>query len=173
MWVFTYGSLMSDGWEQEFACKGREVASLLGHRRAFIKRSVRNWGTSQYPCPTLALVEDHEAECLGVAFQFAEEQRSTVRAYLADREGRSFSFPARQIRLVSGSKVQALVSVIDKAASTYMGELSVADRARLVTGAVGTDGTCLDYVKRVRRDLAEVGVVDPTVERFWDEVVTA
>lgn len=39
MWVFGYGSLMWDGWEQEFGCLRRCVAVLKGYRRTFNKAS--------------------------------------------------------------------------------------------------------------------------------------
>jgi cation transport regulator ChaC len=55
MWIFGYGSLMWDGWESEFACQERAMATLSGYRRAFNKLSVANWGTKDAPCPTLKL----------------------------------------------------------------------------------------------------------------------
>jgi cation transport protein ChaC len=48
MWVFAYGSLMSDGWENEWGCLRRCRAELGGYRRAFNKASVRNWGTARF-----------------------------------------------------------------------------------------------------------------------------
>ena len=37
MWIFGYGSLMWDGWESEFVCQERAMATLSGYRRAFNK----------------------------------------------------------------------------------------------------------------------------------------
>lgn len=170
MWVFGYGSLMSDSWERDFACQHKERATLAGYRRDFNKRSVSNWGTSRSPCPTLGLAEDDGAECVGVAFQFPDEQRDALCAYLSHREGPSFSLPEKQIRLDSGSVVEAVVPINDRTASTYVGDLTVADRAKLVKTAQGTEGTCLEYVSKVRKHLTELGVTDPSVEAFWTEV---
>ena len=62
-WVFGYGSLMWDPWEEPFACVKRSVATLPGYRRCFNKLSEKNWGTRNNPCPTLNLHEDPSASC--------------------------------------------------------------------------------------------------------------
>jgi cation transport protein ChaC len=41
-WIFGYGSLMWDGWEEKFGCEERQVAELPGHVRTFNKASVKN-----------------------------------------------------------------------------------------------------------------------------------
>lgn len=173
MWVFGYGSLMWDGWERDFACQQKERATLAGYRRDFNKRSVKNWGTSRSPCPTLGLAEDEGADCVGVAFQFPEEQQGDVYAYLSAREGASFSFSEREIRLDSGSAVTALVPINDATASTYMGYETLSARAGLVKTAQGTNGSCFEYVSSVRKHLTELGVTDPAVEALWSEVTEA
>jgi cation transport protein ChaC len=81
MWVFAYGSLMSDGWEKEWGCLRRR-AVLRGYRRVFNKASVRNWGTRRFPCPTLNLVASA-----------------------------SFRLPSLPIRLDDGATVRAVVSI--------------------------------------------------------------
>jgi hypothetical protein len=45
VWVFSYGSLMCDGWETSWGCQHRSIATLAGFRRIFNKGSVVNWGT--------------------------------------------------------------------------------------------------------------------------------
>ena len=49
MWVFGYGSLITDGWEVRHNCLGRHIADLAGYCRVFNKASVRNWGTKTAP----------------------------------------------------------------------------------------------------------------------------
>ena len=56
MWVFTYGSLMFEGWERAGGYAVRTKAELQGYSRVFNKASLRNWGTRQFPCPTLNLI---------------------------------------------------------------------------------------------------------------------
>ena len=68
MWVFGYGSLMWDGWQTQHGCTRQMLADLPGYSRAFNKASVRNWGSTQNPCPTLSLTEG--GNCRGMAFEF-------------------------------------------------------------------------------------------------------
>jgi cation transport regulator ChaC len=44
MWVFGYGSLMWDGWEQALGGQRADGAVLPDYRRSFNKKSTRNWG---------------------------------------------------------------------------------------------------------------------------------
>jgi glutathione-specific gamma-glutamylcyclotransferase len=44
MWVFGYGSLMWDGWEQKLGGTHVERTVLADYRRSFNKNSTRNWG---------------------------------------------------------------------------------------------------------------------------------
>jgi cation transport regulator ChaC len=45
MWVFGYGSLMWDGWEQALGGQRVDGAVLPDYGRSFNKKSTRNWGT--------------------------------------------------------------------------------------------------------------------------------
>lgn len=167
MWVFGYGSLMWDRWEQNLGCLRTEQAVLAGYRRSFNKKSVRNWGTGDAPCPTLGLSQDDEAECVGLGFEFPDPQRQPVYDYLAEREGPSFTIEQSEIRLQSGIPVIAAVPINDEAAETYIGDLPAEERAKLVRAATGTCGNCFDYVDNIRGRLVQLGIIDPAVEEFW------
>jgi len=65
MWIFGYGSLMGDGWEEAFGCLRRTIAVLDGYRRTFNKASTKNWGSKEAPCPTLGLEEIEGGVCKG------------------------------------------------------------------------------------------------------------
>ena len=93
MWVFGYGSLMWDGWEQPFGGVRVDGAALAGFRRSFNKKSVRNWGSSKAPGPTLGLEPAPNVNCVGTAFEFPEGRRAAVEKFLRDREGKSFELP--------------------------------------------------------------------------------
>ena len=147
MWIFGYGSLMWDGWETQHGCLKRVIAELPGYRRAFNKSSVRNWGTKEFPCPTLNLVADSLSSCSGLAFQFRNESRETLLECLSDREGRGFSLDELPIRLDNGQRVQAIVSI-------YTGRNLIDDKpleniAEMVHMAVGESGRCIDYVRGI------------------------
>lgn len=166
MWVFGYGSLMSDGWERDFGCTRRVVAELRGYRCAFNKASVKNWGTQQCPCPTLNLERSDEAVCVGIAFEFSDVQRGYVDAYLSKREGKDF-------RLVSMQIVVAEVGAVDAVAPLYMGKniCSFPAARNLVIAvqqACGTSGFCSDYVFDIYHQLKSLGIEDAAVSRLVD-----
>jgi cation transport regulator ChaC len=172
MWVFGYGSLMWDGWEAQFGGGRKERATLPGARRDFNKASWKNWGTREVPAPTLGLVLEPEANCVGFAFEFADAERDRVLATLREREGRSFRLEPKEIRLDSGEIVNAMVPVNDLTRSTFIGNHPIEARARLARTAVGSKGSGLSYVKNIRQKLQEVGIDDRSVEEFWEQVVS-
>jgi glutathione-specific gamma-glutamylcyclotransferase len=107
MWVFGYGSLMCDGWEErERPVVGLRVdsAALAGYRRSFNKKSVENWGIREAPAPTLGLEPDQNANCIGTAFEFPDAQRTAIENRLRDREGKSFALVERAVRLPDGER---------------------------------------------------------------------
>jgi len=166
MWVFGYGSLMWDGWEQPFGGTRIDRAVLMGHRRSFNKKSVVNWGTSATPGPTLGLEPARNAECTGTAFEFPEEQRAAVRNLLRGREGASFTLDDLPVRLPDGREIRALTPVNDRTDSTYIGNVPVGRRAEMARTARGRDGACADYVRKIREKLSSLGIVDTDVEEF-------
>jgi cation transport protein ChaC len=111
MWVFGYGSLMWNKWEEPYDCQQKTTATLRGYRRDFIKKSVRNWGTPRSPCPTLGLVKADQTECVGIAFRIPANRKDDAYTYLSRREGPSFSLEEKDILLDSGSSIAALVAI--------------------------------------------------------------
>lgn len=159
MWVFGYGSLMWGGWENSFDYRRRVSAELPGYRRAFNKPSVRNWGTKLFPCPTLNLVAEPGAMCIGVAFEFPEGRRSEVEAYLLDREGRLFVLNELPIT-VERQKVNASVALFMGRTFAPRKPVEIIADMRLATGS---SGCCSDYILNVHAELARIGIDDPVV----------
>ena len=118
--VFGYGSLMWDGWEKKFkgSCEGKAI--LRGYHRAFNKKSTKNWGSPDNPCPTLGLEVSDGAECIGLAFKFNANQRDPVESYLKKREGPSFNLMEVDIELENGRKERAITSINDSKRFTYI-----------------------------------------------------
>lgn len=165
MWVFGYGSLMVDKWEEKFACTRRVTATLTGYQRIFNKASVVNWGMASTPCPTLNLYPVADASCIGIAFEFREAQRAEVETYLAKREGKDFVLKKFQITPQGAEATQALVPI-------YVGQniLSPATPEELIScirQANGKSGSCVDYVVSVHRQLLELGIDDPAVTQLY------
>jgi len=171
MYVFGYGSLMWDGWESEFNCVGRTVATLEGFQREFNKASVKHWGSNDIPCPTLGLRPSDTGKCVGVVFEFPPTEREEVLATLRRREGRSFTISEVGVLLESGEAVPAIVPMNDRWANTYIGARSLEERARLAHTATGAKGACVAYVTGIRDKLRAMGIQDQAVEEFAALVV--
>ncbi|MBK9214640.1 MAG: gamma-glutamylcyclotransferase [Chloracidobacterium sp.] len=167
MWVFGYGSLMWDDWEKEFQGVKHNRAKLNGYHRDFNKKSTRNWGTSERGCPTLGLEELEGAECVGSAFEFDDKYRDSIMTHLKGREGESFDLPELDVELENGQVVKA-VTPVNRLNNTYLGSISVEDRARNARVATGKDGKCSDYIQNIHRHLNDLSIDDLYVQRMWE-----
>jgi len=172
MWVFTFGSLMADGWEKDFDCISRAQAELLNHRRSFNKKSVKNWGTPEHPGLTLVLEKAEGETCTGFAFEFAGDALGEqIRVYLRKRE--ACDPTVLTVRLLDGTQVQAHAYVYAGKNLLPVGT-PLEERARLVLGAAkGSSGTGVDYVQKTFRELARAGIDDPVVTALWNSVKPA
>lgn len=170
MWVFGYGSLMWDGWEQQFDGVKIDGAELDGYRRAFSKKSIENWGTATHPCPTLGLERAPAATCIGAAFGFPTAQKQAVWTYLRDREGPSFGLEKRRITLPDGRRPQAHVAINDPDAESYIGDKHVDEIAAMIGGAHGTEGACIDYLENTIAKLRTLSIENDAIESLWEAV---
>jgi glutathione-specific gamma-glutamylcyclotransferase len=167
MWVFGYGSLMWDGWQTQHGCIRQVLADLPGYSRAFNKVSVRNWGSTLNPCPTLSLrkTEGDNGNCRGMAFEFPDSRRQRVLAYLVKRGDPPTELP---IRLDDGTHVRAAVPL-------YTGPNIIIKKtpdqiATMIRTTRGRDGPCLEYVKGIAEKLNELGIMDAEVQAVWETV---
>lgn len=168
MWIFGYGSLMWDSWENKFGCTRRVVADLPGYRRRFNKASVRNWGTQAAPGPTLNLSKLDTGICRGIAFQFPNARKTEVLSYLEEREGKAFPLHNIVVHLKDQSEVSALVPLYN--GKNVIEGKSPVELAEMVLAASGTDGTCLGYVTNIFDKLSSLGINDPAISDLWNAV---
>lgn len=167
MWIFGYGSLMGDKWEDKFGCARRCLAVLRGYRRTFNKASIKNWGTKENPCPTLNLEKADAGECTGIGFEFPDPQEAAVRKYLADREGKGFSLQLMTIHLEDGTNAQAYTPVYQGDSLLSIGEGA---KTRMVDRARGVSGRCRDYIKTIAELLVSLDIKDPAVTSLLQAV---
>jgi cation transport protein ChaC len=158
MWVFGYGSLMWDGWEGDYGCSERSVATVQGYRRVLNKASVVNWGSASSPGPTLNLVPDAAAICSGMAFLIPDSETARTIAYLERREGRDFLFKDVDATLADGRKISAQVAIYS--GRNLIDATSDDELVAKIMAAKGRDGTAADYVRNVAAKLSSIGVSD-------------
>jgi len=104
---------MWDSWEITQGCVGRSKATLRGYRRVFNKASVRNWGSEQFPCPTLNLARSASSTCEGIAFEFPDDGKQRIAAYLTKREGKDFGLHELPAELDQGGQITVMVPVYE------------------------------------------------------------
>ena len=168
MWIFGYGSLMWDGWEQRTGFQRRVTATLHGYCRVFNKASVRNWGDRRHPGPTLNIETCEGEACKGVAFEFTEHSRDGVLAYLREREGRDFALRELKVCVPDENDVVAIIPVYEGA--NILASRGLRDIVAQVRAAKGTSGPCVDYVAGIARELARLSIDDPAVTSLCQEL---
>jgi len=168
MWVFGYGSLMWDSWETKFQGTNQGKARLKGYHRSFNKKSTSNWGTSDAPCPTLGLERSSEAECVGLVFEFNDNQRKSIEAKLKKREGKSFQLVEIEVELESGQKVMALTSINQPKMITYINNTDLNEMIDMAKKTSGNKGSCLEYIQNIYMKCKELGIQDENVQKMWE-----
>lgn len=169
--VFGYGSLMWDGWECEFKGENLGLADLAGYRRAFNKLSTRNWGSRKTPGPTLGLEHSVDGSCTGVVFRFSALNHDAVFTLLRKREGPDFELRLLPIRIRSAAtEVSAVVAVNKVGVASYAGGIPLAARAAMAVRAVGSSGSCVEYVTRVSAGMNKALVQDAAIVEFENAV---
>jgi len=168
LWVFGYGSLMWGNWEADFQGINRGKASLRGYHRAFNKKSTVNWGTRDAPCPTLGLEESSEAECIGLIFEFDDNQRHSVEAELKKREGPSFQQLELEVELENGQKVTAFTSVNLTNKWTYIKDAELGKFVDAARSTSGKSGNCFEYIKNLFIMCKKLEIQDDHIQKMWE-----
>lgn len=160
LWVFGYGSLM---WKPGFDFVERRRAALPGYVRRFCLDSITYRGTPEYPGLVLALDEEPDDRCEGVAFRVAAAERAKVHKYLRDRELVTYSYLEKflDVEIEGGISTQALCYVMDRSHQQYRGGLSPEAQAQVIATAHGPAGSNIEYLMNTIEQLEAIGVDDP------------
>ncbi len=162
LWVFGYGSLL---WNPEFPVAQSEVATLPGYARSFCMRSIHHRGSEAEPGLVLALDEQDDAHCKGLALRVEPGQEEVTLAALRERELISSAYVERflDVTLDSGEVVNAVVYVIDPHHVQYC-HLELEEQAHIIAHAVGGRGPNSEYLFNTAGHLAEIGLSDPDLD---------
>src|SRR5919206_162542 len=162
LWVFGYGSLM---WSPCFRYREKHLARVHGYHRALCILSTRYRGTHAKPGLVMGLCAG--GSCWGVAFRIPRSEVRPTLKRLWNREMPRRVYRPRlvPVRLANGRSVRALAFIADPAHPSYVRELDLHGRARLVAQGIGKRGPCVDYIRNTLEHMHEVGVRDPHLER--------
>src|SRR2546423_5632973 len=169
LWVFGYGSLM---WSPCFSYEEKRLARVHGYHRALCILSTRYRGT--YRKPGLVMGLCHGGSCWGMAFRIEarDVRRCLSRLWHREMPRRVYRPRLVPVRLRSGRRVKALAFVADPKHRSYVRELDLHGRARLVAQGIGKRGPCVDYIRNTLDHMHEVGVRDPHLERVLQAALT-
>lgn len=163
MWVFGYGSLL---WNPGFAVAEKAVGTLPGYARSFCMRSIHHRGTETQPGLVLALDEQPDHACEGLALRVRDGDEVETLAYLRERELISSAYLERSldVDLQDGRRISALVYVIDPHHVQYCGGLPLEEQAQIISSARGGMGPNTEYLYNTADHLSEIGLHDPDLE---------
>ena len=156
LWVFGAGSLI---WDPRFDPDETRIATLADHRRAFSFWTIRARGSFERPGLGLAL--EPGGTCEGVVFRVPEAGREGILDALWRREmsGGVYVPTWAQAHTETG-KVWALGFVANRDHQNYAGQLPVETSARIIATALGTRGTCHEYLSLLVEALERHGIED-------------
>lgn len=162
LWVFGYGSLM---WSPGFRYAERSVGKLHGYHRALCILSTRYRGTHRKPGLVVGLCRG--GSCWGMAFRVeaARVRRTLARLWQREMPRRVYEARLVPVRVRARKRVRALAFVAKPDHPSFVRELDLHGRARLVAQGIGQRGDCVDYIRRTLSHMHQVGVRDPHLER--------
>jgi cation transport protein ChaC len=169
LWVFGYGSLM---WSPCFAYREKALARVHGFHRALCILSTRYRGTQRKPGLVMGLCRG--GSCWGMAFRIPRKDVRRCLARLWSREMTRRTYEPRLLpaKLAGGRTVHALAFLADPEHPSFVRELDLHGRARLVAQGIGQRGPCVDYIRNTLDHMHEVGVRDPHLERVLDAALS-
>ena len=158
IWLFAYGSLI---WRPACDVDGQQPAMLRGWHRAFCLRLTRFRGTPE--CPGLMMALDRGGSCRGVVQRLPAAQARERLGQLLRRETSvkpASNRPRWMTVEVAGRRRPAIAFSIDRAASNYVGDLSLEETAEILSKAVGHWGAGAEYLLNTVQHLESLGIHD-------------
>ncbi|WP_170325965.1 gamma-glutamylcyclotransferase [Ruegeria arenilitoris] len=171
MWVFGYGSLL---WNPGFPVARSERATLHGYARSFCMSSIHHRGTEDHPGLVLALDEQADAHCKGLALAVEAGHEDRTLHELRERELISSAYVEKMldVQLDNGEVVTAVTYVIDADHVQYCGGMPLEEQAQIIAHAVGGRGPNTEYLYNTAEHLAEIDLRDPDLEWLAQRVRT-
>ncbi|NOX42062.1 MAG: gamma-glutamylcyclotransferase [Alphaproteobacteria bacterium] len=166
-WVFGYGSLV---WQPGFDCERRHIARLSGFARSFSMRSIHHRGSVADPGLVLALDQNDQSYCDGVAFYVAPAIARDTIEMLRERELVSSAYleQVHPVTFRDGTSEDAVCYVMDENHVQYCGSLSLEQQAQIIAHAIGGRGPNTEYLYNTAAHLRELGIEDNDLN--WLEV---
>ena len=158
IWIFGYGSLM---WDPRFEPAETRVATLEDHRRSFCFWTTRGRGSPERPGLGLGVVPGG-GPIRGLAYRLAQDHTlDDVLEALWLREMSSGVYHAPWLPLeTEAGTVRAITYVANPAHGNYAGDLSLDERAWVMSGARGPRGWSYEYLASLVETFKRLDIED-------------
>lgn len=170
LWVFAYGSLMTD---PGFHFAEVRRALLPGHARRFILYDTHG-GRGRPEAPGLMAALDADPGgpgCAGLAFRIEAARLEEETERLWQREMVAPCYEAAILpALVGGTRTPVLTFVADHEAEMIRADLTRDEQVRLIATGRGFLGTSIEYLERIARQFDALGIHDAGVSGLLAEV---
>ncbi|WP_299640832.1 gamma-glutamylcyclotransferase [Devosia sp.] len=169
VWVFAYGSLI---WKPACAFVEIRTGLLRGWHRAFcLGWNTRFRGSEQNPGLMLAL--DRGGSCKGALYRLPPGKAEENIELLCRREmgSKPSPFPPRWVTVATEhGPVRAFTFCIDRNSGRYVSGLTEDQVAEVLSKAVGSRGSMVEYLFNTVSHLEEMGIHDPHLWRLQELV---
>lgn len=167
LWVYAYGSLMSD---PGLHFDELRLADLPGYQRRFSFRTTMGRGAPE--CPGLMLsIEPRPGCCRGLAFRIAGHRVEEETAILWRREMIRGSYcPALLPVATPQGPVTALVFTSNPAHADHVAVQTLAEAAAIIAKAAGVLGTNIGYLEQLVAQLQALDIEDDYILRLLAQV---
>jgi cation transport protein ChaC len=149
-WIFGYGSLI---WRPSFDYSASRPALLRGWHRQFWQGSPDHRGTPGAPGRVVTLVEDHNEQCWGVAFDVEGYDTDEIVSELDVRESGGYVRLNVQIEFSDRSQVTALTYFAPPQNPNFLGPAPTHEIARQIKNSSGRSGDNTEYVVKLAEAL--------------------
>ena len=161
--IYSYGSLM---WDPGFHFAEVRLADAENYQRRFTLKINLGRGSHDYPALMLSL-EPQPGRCRGLAFRIAANSVHAETAILWRREMlRGGYAPAMVPMMTPQGPIQALAFVSNPTHPSYVGELPLAETARVIASGKGVLGTNREYLVQLAMQLEALEIEDPYVAQL-------
>ncbi len=149
-------------WNPGFAFDEVRAVSVVGWARRLWQGSTDHRGTPEYPGVVCTLVACPGESCRGLAYAVSAAAWEELRPVLDYREKDGYQL--QELITDAGLSMWSYVARPDN--PSYLGQPSSTDLAARIARAQGPSGTSLDYFRRLRAHLHQMGVREGHLEEL-------
>lgn len=161
IWVFAYGSLI---WNPVVEVKEIRLGRIYGYHRRFCLQTRIGRGTPENPGLILGL--DRGGCCTGQALRIDRSIAAGELDLLWKREMLNRSYVPRMLSFHGddGARFNAVSFVMNHDSPSYVNDIPIEEKARIIATAKGFIGPCREYLDLTLESLQALGIRDRYLE---------